>query len=63
MINEPAGYGYRFSDDSRCDLYRAHREAHPAWPPFLEEMKGKQYGQEETAQAWYFFCKGYDARS
>jgi hypothetical protein len=32
-----------------------------AWPYFVEAMAGRQYGAEETLDAWLWFQAGFDA--
>jgi hypothetical protein len=34
---------------------------HSAWSSFVAEMVGKQYGAEETREAWLWFRAGWDA--
>jgi hypothetical protein len=42
-------------------LWEPNDVTHPAFPAFVVEMDKRQYGEEETNDAWGWFVSGWQA--
>lgn len=40
-------------------LIGEQQQKHPAFKLFIEAMEGRHYGEEETLDAWHWFCAGW----